>query len=340
MRGRLDKSRTLAAVAALLISAGVSSLATAQSEIRFFTIGTAATGGTYFPIGALIANVISNPPGSRPCDRGGSCGVPGLIAVAQSTQGSLENVRRLGPRDLQSALSQSDVASWAYSGTGIFKGQPPLVNLRSIASLYPEDVHIVVRRDSGIRAIEDLRGKRVSLGEQDSGTRVEAEIILEHYGIGLADIQPSFERPGNAADRLERSEIDAFFHVSGSPVIAVTQLSERVAIDLLPINLETATEIVGAHPFFALSAITAGSYEGVGEIPTLSVRAVWLVDVSIDEDLVHAITGSLWHEANRGLLDAGHPRGRIIRRDTALDGLAVPLHAGAERYYRENGFLD
>lgn len=336
------KRRTRALAAALFLASVSFAWAGARADdaVRFFTIGTAATGGTYFPIGALIANVISNPPGSRPCDRGGSCGVPGLIAVAQSTQGSIENINRLGPRDLQSALVQSDIASWAYTGTDIFQGQPPRTNLRAIANLYPEDLHIVVRRDSGIETIEDLRGKQISLGEEQSGTRVEALVILEHYGISLKDIAPSYDRPGVAADKLERGQIDAFFLVSGSPVAAVAELADRIPIALLPIGQDKATEIIAKHPFFTISSTQPGIYEGVDLTPTLSVGAIWVVDEAIDEELVYQITRALWHDANRPLLDAGHPKGVYIQRSTAVDGLGIPLHSGAERYYREVGLVN
>lgn len=340
MNRRFRRIGALAAVIGMLGMAAWPTGPHAQDDLRFFTIGTAATGGTYFPIGALIANIISNPPGSRPCDRGGSCGVPGLIAVAQSTQGSVENIARLGPRDLQSALVQSDIATWAYTGTGVYRDQPPRKNLRAIANLYSEDVHIVVRSDSGIETIGGLRGKRVSLGEERSGTRVEAIIILRQHGLRLKDIVPSYEMPGVAADKLASGEIDAFFHVAGSPVAAVADLARRLPIDLLPIDEKVAARIIAKHPFFTTTSTAADVYEGVGPVSTLSVGAIWVVDESIDEDLVYGITKALWHETSRSLLDAGHPKGVQIQLSTAVEGLGIPLHPGSERFYREAGLVN
>lgn len=312
----------------------------ASEAFRYFTIGTAATSGTYFPIGALIANVISSPPGSRACDRGGSCGAPGLIAVAQSTQGSVENVRLIAAGQIDSALVQSDVAAWAYTGSGIFADRAPVSNLRAIASLYPEDIHIVVRKSSGIQSIADLKGKRVSLGERDSGTLVDALIVLEHGGLALDDVVPFYDKPGLAADRLEAGEIDAFFSVAGAPMPAIAELARRVPVDLLPVGEDMAREIVAKYAFFAASRIAPETYDGVAATPTLSVGALWLVSADIDEDLVYALTRALWHESNRALLDTGHPRGAFIRRATALNGLGVPLHPGAERYYRDAGLAN
>lgn len=335
--GRLTASTI--ALAALVTMAGTGGLK-ASEDFRFFTIGTAATSGTYFPIGALIGNIISSPPGSRPCERGGSCGVPGLIAVAQSTQGSVENVHLISERRIDSALAQSDVATWAYTGTGIFGQREAIGNLRAIANLYPEDMHVVVRRDSGIETIAQLRGKRVAVGEEQSGTRVDAEIVLGHYGLGTDDIVASHDKPGIAADLLERGEIDAFFYVSGAPVTLIAQLAERLPINLLPIEPDEALDIRRDHPFFTASSIRAGDYAGVDPTPTLSVGAIWVIAAAVDEEQVYAITKALWHDANRSLLDNGHPKGIQIQPTTALDGLGIPLHPGANRYYRERGLID
>ena len=141
------------AVAALVALPGAEVRA---QKITFFRVGTGSTGGTYFPIGGLIANAISNPPGSRPCNRGGSCGVPGLIAVAQSTQGSVDNVARIKAGSLESGLVQADIAYWAFNGAGIYKPKDAVKSLRVIASLYPESIHIVVRRNSKITSVGAL----------------------------------------------------------------------------------------------------------------------------------------------------------------------------------------
>src|SRR5919197_2028601 len=144
-------------------------VSTAQ-EAKFFRIGAAATSGTFFEIGGAIASAISKPSGSPPCDRGGNCGVPGLVAVAQATQGSVENLRMIAADQIESGIAQSDIAGWAFAGAGIFAADGPMTELRAIASLFPEDVQIVVRADSSIRSLSDLRGKRVSLGQMGSGT--------------------------------------------------------------------------------------------------------------------------------------------------------------------------
>lgn len=147
---------SFAAAMGILAASG----ATAQ-EPQFFRIGTGGTSGTYYPIGGLIANAISSPPGSRPCEEGGSCGVPGLIASALSANGSVANVNAIAGGTLESGFAQSDVASWAQTGTGIWEDREAVESLRAIASLYPETIHLVAAADSGIESVADLVGKRV-----------------------------------------------------------------------------------------------------------------------------------------------------------------------------------
>lgn len=340
--GRNGPRAALAAAAALALAWAA---AFAQEpEITYLRIGTGATGGTYFPVGGLIANAISNPPGSRPCERGGSCGVPGLIAVAQSTHGSVENVDAIAAGKLESALSQADVAYWAFTGQWIYLGKEPVRSLRAIANLYSEAVHVVVRRGSGIWSIADLRGKRVSLGEKDSGTEVDAKVILGAYGLTEADVQAFHLPPGQAADSLRAGEIDAFILVAGAPVPAIADLAAAMAtegggIDLVPITGPRAQEIRENYPFFTGARIPADAYQDVTSTPTLSVGAQWVISAQVDEELVYAMTRALWHKNSRAVLDSGHPKGKQIRLETALRGIAIPLHPGAERYYREAGLL-
>src|SRR5512143_1329933 len=137
----------------------------AAQDITFFRIGTGGTVGTYFPIGGLIANAISNPPGSRACADGGSCGVPGLVATAVASNGSVANVAGIANGSMQSGFIQSDVAHWAFNGNGIYEGRPKVDVLCAIANLYPESFQLVARKGAGVKSIKDLAGKRVSLDE-------------------------------------------------------------------------------------------------------------------------------------------------------------------------------
>src|SRR5512144_1043241 len=165
----------------LLLVAGLSVITVFSplraQDIKFIRIGTGPIGGTYFPVGGLIASVISGPPGSMPCGLGGSCGVPGLIAAAVSTQGSVDNIQDMAAAKLDLALCQANIAYDAYAGVGLYSGKR-VETLRTVANLFPEAVHIVVRRNDSIKNIGALKDRRVSLGEENSGTLATARIIL------------------------------------------------------------------------------------------------------------------------------------------------------------------
>ncbi len=313
-------------------------LAAPADEIRVLRIGTGATGATYFAIGGLIASIVSHPPGSRSCEEGGSCGVPGVIAAAVSTEGSVDNVLRLAKGELDLALSQADVAFDASVGSGRFDGAP-LDSIRAIANLYPEAVHLLVRRDSGIASVADLANRPVSLGEEKSGTRVLAGIVLGAFGLTEADVQPAFKRIGPAVDALIAGELDAVFMVGGAPVSALVQAFESGRVDLLAIDGPEADDIRADYPFLNAAVIAADTYPGIDDVATLKVGALLITSVRLADDLVYGVTRALWHERNRSVLDQGHPNARMIQLETALDGLAIPIHDGALRFYEDIGLV-
>ncbi|MEX2648962.1 MAG: TAXI family TRAP transporter solute-binding subunit [Alphaproteobacteria bacterium] len=333
-----SRRRILAQLAAAAGTTGVARPSSAQ-DIRFFRIGTGGPTGTYFPIGGIIANAISNPPGSRPCEEGGSCGVPGLLAAAQSSNGSVDNVTAIGSGAIESGFSQADVAYWAYTGSSMFAEAGPVKNLRAIARLFRESVHLVTRADSGIGGIADLAGRRVSVDEEGSGTLVDARAILAAFGLGGDRVIELNLKPDRSAEALLAGEIDAFFTIAGYPMPVIETLAEDTAIALVPVNGPELDALVRAQPFFLRDFIPTEVYAGVGTVETLSVGALWVVAEAIEAELVHGITSALWHESTRKLLDEGHPKGKEIRVEFALQGVAIPLHPGAERYYQEVGLI-
>jgi len=264
--------------------------------------------------------------------------VRGLGAVAQATPGSLENLRLISNAQIESGFAQADLAGWAYGGTQVFAESGPQRQLRAIASLFPEGAHLVVRADSPIHGLTDLKGKRVSLGELGSGTSADAAVFLSGAGFREKDLTRKFLRPGPAAEELKSGDIDAFFLVGGFPVPAIRDLAATIPIRLVPIEGELVDRLKQDFSFYHRAVIPAGLYPGVDvETATIGFYALWLVNADIDADLVYAITQSLWHQGTRRLLDALDPIGKRIRLDQALNGLSVPLHPGAARFYREQG---
>lgn len=328
-------TRAVSLAAVMLMSAAV---AQAQ-EMTYFTIGTGGVGGTYFPLAGAIANSISNPPGSRECDDGGSCGVPGLVAVAQTSHGSVANVSAIIAGDLSSGFSQSDVAYWAYSGTGTFEGQEPMRDLRVIAALYPEHVHLIASRASGIASVKDLKGKRVSLDKDDSGTYPDAVLILEAFGLAEPDISIENLQPEAAADAIRSGNLDAMFFVGGYPARTLSELAASAEVVLVPVAGPEVDEMLIEYSFFAKDLIPDGAYQGVPGVDTVAVGAQWLTSAAQSDDLVYQITKALWNDTTRQLLDVGHAKGKSVVKESALNGIGIPLHPGAERFYREAGLI-
>ncbi len=327
-----------AALLGAALVAGVATTAAAQ-ELKFFTIGTGGTAYTYYPVGGVIANAISKPPGSRPCEEGGSCGVDGLIASAVSSRGSVDNVNAIISGLRNSGFAQSDVAYWAYTGTGTMEGKAPAEDLRTIAALFEEHIHLVALADSGINSVADLKGKRVSLDEPGSGTYVDANMILEAAGVSSDDITAEALKGGAAAEALRNGKIDAFFVVAGYPTGSLVELASAADIKLVPIDGPAADALTEKYGFFAESDIPEGAYEGIATTPTVAVGAQWFTSAKEDDELIYQITKALWNEKSRKLLDVGHAKGKSITLETALNGIGVPLHPGAERFYKEAGLI-
>ena len=328
------KSALLGAV----LVAGTATAAVAQ-DLKFFTIGTGGTAYTYYPVGGVIANAISRPPGSRACEEGGSCGVEGLIASAVSSRGSVDNVNAIISGLRNSGFAQSDVAYWAYTGTGTMEGKEPAKDLRTIAALFEEHIHLVALADSGINSVADLKGKRVSLDEPGSGTYVDAQMIIAAAGLSNDDITPEALKGGAAAEALRNGKIDAFFVVAGYPTGSLVELASAAKIKLVPIDGAPAAALTEKYGFFSASDIPEGAYEGVATTTTVAVGAQWFTSAKEDEELIYQITKALWNDKTRKLLDVGHAKGKTITLETSLNGVGVPLHAGAERFYKEAGLI-
>lgn len=333
-----DRKGALRLALAGLLAIGFTPGLQAQ-DMKFFRIGTGSTAGTYFPIGGLIANAVSAPPGSRACAAGGACGVPGLVAIAIASNGAIANVNDIQAGRLEAGFTQSDVAYWAFTGGGVFEGRDKAPDLRGVANLYPEAVHLVVRKGSGIASVADLKGKRVSMDEPGSGTLADARLVLAAFGLSEKDVKPEYLKPDLSGKKLALGELDAFFFVGGAPVGAIAELANLTPIELVPITGAQAEKALSRYSFFAWDRIPANTYKDVGEVPTLSVSAILVTSAKQDEELIYGVTRALWNENSRKLLDTGHAKGKLIVRQNAARGLGIPLHPGAERYYREAGLL-
>ncbi len=316
--------------------------AAVAQDMQFFRIGTGGAGGTYFPIGGIIANAISNPPGSRACEDGGNCGVPGLVAIAQSTNASAHNVNAIQAGQMEAGLSGAATLHFAYHGKGKYEGQAK-PDLRVIANLFPEDLHLVMPKDASLDGLGDLKGKRVGIAQAGSGTQIAVELIVGDHGVNRDNIDEAELNNSQSAERLADGQLDAYFYAAGTPVAAMIQLDNTKGMELYnwtDAEVKQANETV---PYYIPSTIPAGTYPGVDyDVNTVAVSGILVTNANVDEELIYGVTKAMWSETARKLLDSGHPKGKVITMDTALDGvdgIGVPLHPGAERFYREIGLI-
>lgn len=333
----------------LLLGAGALGLTAGQgrarageaSARRFFRIASGSSGGMYYPLAGLISAAISNPTGDGDCSVEAVCGVPGLMAVAQTSAGSLDNLERLLSRQVESAFCQADLALLCAKGE--VAGLPLDLGkrLRAIGYLYPEVLHVVTRKGAGITLLADLVGKRVSLGARGSGTDRDAAVFLESFGLAKGSVARANLGSVAAAREIREGKLDAFLLVSGVPANTVSSLAQDQLVSLLPLSGIGVDRFVHLRPPYRASIIQSGIYPHVAATPSLSVGALWLVTEDLPAELVYEITRSLWSQSTTDYLAQNDtPLGPQISLDNALTDIGTPpLHQGAERFYEEVGLL-
>ncbi len=333
----IGRRNLLGFVAGLLCGLPVIAAAQSYGSPQVLRIATASKAGTFYPIGSLIAEGIT---GTAECTDAAKCGVLGVIAVAQVSNGSVANVEAISAGAIEAALAQADVIYWAYNAEGRFAGQEPRTKLRAVANLFPGSLHIVTSAGSGIEKVEDLRGKRVALDEPGSGTLATAELILNSVGNRQA-------RPLAALHQAQSCRSDAD-RGRARRLLLRCGVSDRVGARRCKDDRYQARPAVRPHDRQDLGrpaipdpgVIPAGAYPNVSEdVPTLDIGTQLIVNADADPDLVYRMTKALWSDRTRKLLDEGHPKGSQVRLETALKGIAIPLHEGAARFYREAGLL-
>jgi TRAP transporter TAXI family solute receptor len=325
--------RRLLAFFLLLLSSGAGQADNSADQARYFRIGTGPPGETQFLLGGLIASAISAPPGLPPCSQGGVCGVRGLIAVASATSGSLAIIDAIADGRLDAGFTEADMPFWAVTGAPPFAGHP-IKSLRAVANIGSDQLHLVVPRDGPIHAMRDLRGRHISLGEPGSGSEIHSHQLLAALGIKDSEIKPVFLGSAVAADAMLAGKLDGFFVLDSAPVPSVDELAKNMPIRLIGITGPAAAKLRHADPLLFPGRIAGGTYQGVeGDCPTLAIGVTLLVSATLPDDLVFGMTRSLWQSETVLLLNNAHRGTPPIASASALAGLGLPLHPGAQRYY-------
>ncbi len=330
------------AMAALCGSAIHGSSAAAQSEIPqriSFQIATGSSTGTYFPVGALLSEVLSHPPGVTRCEAVNACGPAGLIVSTMASQGSVANVISVNAGMINSGFAQADVVSLAMEGRGPFRKAGPAKSLRVIADLYGEDLHLVASNQSKISTVAELRGKRVSLSPEGSGTIVTARAILAAYGLSEKSIRPNYDSPEDAADLMRRGKLDAFFLVGGTPVSLVQDLVTEGAAHLVPITGAGLKRLQRESPYLETHVIPKDAYGHSPAVDSLSVDALWITDEAQPERLIYGMLKALYSPTNRPALQAARQGLHFLDASYGARMAPAPLHSGAVRFFTEAGLL-
>jgi TRAP transporter TAXI family solute receptor len=318
-----------------LVWAGIPGAADTPPARISFQIATGSTAGTFFPVGEAIAGLISHPRGVDRCDNSDVCGPPGLIMSARTSEGAVDNLIAVNIGDVESGLTQSDVTAAAVKGQGPFRKLGAQTHVRVIASLFSEQVHLVVAAKSKINSIADLKGKRVSLGSDGSGVGITTREILAAWRLPESAMKTTHDDVFNAVALMNQGKLDAFFAVGGVPLDPISDLIAHGQARLVPIDGPGRDRLLKMVPSLSPASIPAGAYPGSGEIPTVSARALWVVRDSEPESLVYDITRALFSPKNYSALAASHPSAREIGLNTAALQPPAPLHPGAARFYND-----
>jgi TRAP transporter TAXI family solute receptor len=310
--------RILVAALCIMVLAGGASAATMQ-----WTLATGGTSGTYYPLGGAIAQIISNK-------------VSELNITAQSTGASVENINLIAAGDVDLALVQNDIADYAYKGTEFFNRE--VKNIRAIARLYPETIHVVVPAGSDIESIADFKGKKISVGAPGSGNEANARQILGVYGLTYKDFEPLFLSYAETADHYKDRLLDGFIYTTGAPNSSIQDISTLQKIKFLPIEGEMREKLMSEYPFFAVEVMPANTYNGQTDpYQTVAVQAILIANEELSEEAVYNMTKAFFENLDE--VGESHHKGKSITLEKALDGITIPFHPGAEKYYKEKGIM-
>lgn len=318
----MNKKRLMLSIAMLFVLSLALAACNGSSGSKQLTMLTGGTGGTYYPLGGQIADIISDE--------------TGMQTTATVSNASADNIADLSAGDADLAFTQTDVMSNAVEGINSFEGKA-VDNILAIASLYPETIQIVTSADSGITSVEDLKGKKVSVGAPGSGTYVNAKQILEAHGISIEDdIEAQDLDFDESTGGIQDGNIDAAFITAGTPTGSVEGLAATTDITIVPIAQDKIDALIAEYPYYAADTIAAGTYTGIdSEVTTVAVLAMLAVSDSLSEDEVYDITKALFENTDK----ITHDKGKMITKESALDGIGIDLHPGAEKYYKEEGIL-
>ena len=287
-------------------------------------LATGGTSGTYYPFGGAIAQIFNTK-------------VENMNVTAQATGASVENLKLIGKKEAELAIVQNDMTDYAYNGLENFK-DGKIENVRAIATLYPEVIQIVASPKSGIATVADIKGKKFSVGAPGSGVEANARQIFDVLGMTLNDFTPNYLSFSESSDSYKDGHIDGFLFTSGIPNAAIQDITATSELNFVSIPENIITDLTTKYPFFTKYVIPAGTYKGqAADVTTIAVNATLVVGSEVSEKIVYNLTKALFD--NQADLATAHAKGKLLSLETAVQGISVPFHPGAEKYYKEVGAI-
>ncbi len=296
----------------------------AAHAVEYINVLTGGTSGIYYPMGVALSQVFGK-------------AIPEAKASVQSTKASAENLNLLQAGRGEVAFTLGDALSDAWKGDAEAGFPKPLNQLRGLAGIYPNYIQIVASADSGIRTLADLKGKRISVGAPRSGTELNARAVLRAAGLSYDDFSKVEYLPfGESVELMKNRQLDVTLQSAGLGVASLRDLSASMKIVVIPIPPAVVAKVGDAA--YQPAVIPARTYEGQDQdVPSIAIQNFLVTRASLSSDTVYKVTKALWE--NLDALVAAHAAGKGIKKENALKGMPLPLHPGAEKYYREVGML-
>jgi len=320
------KRLAVAALSALFVTGAA---VEASAEQKFISIGTGGVTGVYYPTGGAVCRLVNK---DRK-DHGIRCSV-------ESTGGSVYNINTVRAGELEFGVAQSDWQYHAFKGTSKFEEQGPFDKERAVFSIHPEPFTLIVQKGSGIAKFEDLKGKKVNVGNPGSGQRATTEVVMEAFGMKMEDFALAAELKGSEmAQALCDGKIDAMIYTIGHPAAAITEAATTCDVELVDVTGEPIDKLVADNPYYRKAVIPAGTYKGTDkDVTTFGVGATLISSADVADDVVYVLVKAVFD--NFDDFKKLHPAfANLKEAEMIKDGLSAPLHPGAEKYYKERGWM-
>ncbi|AUC55784.1 MULTISPECIES: TAXI family TRAP transporter solute-binding subunit [unclassified Sagittula] len=301
----------------------------ATAEERFITIGTGGQTGVYYVVGQSICRLVNR-----------NTAETGIKCTAPSTGGSIANINAIAAGDMDMGVAQSDWQYHAYNGTSEFEGKQ-FDKERAVFSVHSEPFTVVARADSGVSSFDELFGKRVNVGNPGSGQRATMDVVLNAMGKSDADFALASElKPAEQSAALGDNKVDAIIYTVGHPNGSIQEATSTVDAKLVPVTGEAIDKLVSENPYYAKAVIPGGMYAGnPDDVETFGVKATFVTSSDVPDDVVYEVVKAVFDNFDRfkGL----HPAFSTLQEEEMISaGLSAPLHPGAEKYYRERGWIE